>query len=377
MSPNLSLDGRIAAAFGDGGRPGAVVTWWLSPVFVPDAKKCRRTGESDKVPRIMPRPSTAIKQSEPMSDFQEDLFLPPGEASAPTRLSRLRDEAIKYARQWASTQDDFHLDEEWIFVREEGDRTYHTVHRFHPYYALFPPPLITKLVADYSKKGDLVVDSFCGGGVTAVESMLLGRQAYASDISPLAALVTKVKTTPLVISSKWLNQFSRDVHEEVSAIKHGRRPKGLPVPPMHNIDHWFHPETQLKLAVILKMIREIQDEDRRDFLVVAFSSILRKCSSSQNLESHLRVRKGKKPSDPIIFVPRLHDMVTRMNVFRERLPAKVSACAECADARTLSERLGEKSADLVVTSPPYGTTAKYTSIYKLSFDWLGLPRPMI
>jgi hypothetical protein len=41
----------------------------------------------------------------------------------------------------------------------------------------------------------------------------------------------------------------------------------------------------------------------------------------------------------------------------------------------LSERTGVEVADLIVTSPPYGTTAKYTSIYKLSFDWLGLPRP--
>jgi hypothetical protein len=137
---------------------------------------------------------------------------------------------------------------------------------------------------------------------------------------------------------------------------------------MHNIDHWFSRETQRKLAIILKMIGEVEDRHRR-------ASILRKCSTSQNLESHLRVRKGKKPSDPIIFVQRLHDMVTRMNKYRSNLPPDVSARVESADARTLSQRLGENSVDLIITSPPYGTTSKYTSIYKLSFDWLDLPRP--
>jgi hypothetical protein len=310
-----------------------------------------------------------------MSQVQADLFLPRGETSARAGMTKLREDAIKYARQWASTQDDFRLDEEWIFVREEGDRTYHTVHRFHPYYALFPPPLIVKLVTEYSKPGELVADPFCGGGVTAVESMLLGRQAYASDISPLAALVTKVKTTPLTISSKWANDLSLKVHEEISGTKFGRQLKGARIPAMHNIDHWFSPETQRKLAIILKMIGEVEDRHRRDFLTVTFSSILRKCSMSQNLESHLRVRKGKKPSDPIIFVQRLHDMVTRMNKYRAMLPPGVAARVDTADARTLSQRLGENSVDLIVTSPPYGTTAKYTSIYKLSFDWLDLPRP--
>jgi hypothetical protein len=288
----------------------------------------------------------------------------------------LREDALRYAREWASTQDDFHLDEEWVFVREEGDRTYHTVHRFHPYYALSQPPLISKLVAEYSQPGDLVVDGFCGGGVTAVESMLLGRNAYASDISPLARLITKVKTTPLVIPRKWVDQFSHEIHDAISGIRHGRTPNDLPIPNMHNIDHWFRPDIQVKLGAILKLIKMVPDTDLRDFLVITFSSILRKCSSSQNLESHLRVWKGKTPADPIIFIQRLNDMVARMDTFVSRLPSQRNALVECADARTLSERLGENRVDLIVTSPPYGTTAKYTSIYKLSFDWLDFPRPV-
>lgn len=293
-----------------------------------------------------------------------------------SRSQAVREQGLRYAREWASTQDDFHLDDEWVFVREEGDRTYHTVHRFHPYYALFPPPLIQKLVTSYSRPGQLVVDCFCGGGVTAVESMLLGRDSYSSDISPLAALITKAKTTPITIPARWLSEFSQEVHEAVSTIKFGRKRKGLPIPAMHNIDHWFSPGSQSKLASILQLIRQVKDPDRRDFLLVAFSSILRKCSTAQNLESHLRVRKGKKPADPMIFIARLHDMVRRMETFRERVPRGVRAEVACGDARTLSQRLDASVVDLVITSPPYGTTAKYTSIAKLSFDWLGLPRPV-
>jgi DNA modification methylase len=292
---------------------------------------------------------------------------------------RLREEALRYAHEWAEKQGDFRfaIDEEWLFVREEGDRTYHTVNRFHPYFAMAQPPLIAKLIADYSKPSDLVVDGFCGAGVTAIEAMLLGRNAYVSDISPLARLVTKVKTTTLNLSSKWTNAFAHSVHEALLQIRNGAEPKDLPVPPMHNIDHWFRPRTQLGLAAILKLIEGVSDTNKRDFLLVAFSSILRKCSTSQNFESHLRVREGKRPAEPDVFIPRVFDMVQRMNAFRERLPAVHGrARAACGDARTLSERVEPESVDLIVTSPPYGTTSKYTSIYKLSFDWLGFPRPV-
>lgn len=47
----------------------------------------------------------------------------------------------------------------------------------------------------YSKAGETVLDPFCGSGTTAIEAMLLGRNAISIDIDPFARLLIKVKTT--------------------------------------------------------------------------------------------------------------------------------------------------------------------------------------
>ena len=47
----------------------------------------------------------------------------------------------------------------------------------------------------YSKAGETVLDPFCGSGTTAIEAMLLGRNAMSIDIDPFARLLIKVKTT--------------------------------------------------------------------------------------------------------------------------------------------------------------------------------------
>lgn len=40
-----------------------------------------------------------------------------------------------------------------------------------------------------------MLDPFCGSGTTAIEAMLLGRNAMSIDIDPFARLLIKVKTT--------------------------------------------------------------------------------------------------------------------------------------------------------------------------------------
>lgn len=46
------------------------------------------------------------------------------------------------------------------------------------------------------------------------------------------------------------------------------------------------------------------------------------------------------------------------------------------DCRKLTEILPKNSIDIVITSPPYGTGSKYTDVYRMSFDWLGLDKPI-
>lgn len=70
-------------------------------------------------------------------------------------------------------------------------------HGFYRYPARFGEVFVREAIAQFSRKGDVVLDPFCGGGTTIVEALSCGRKAIGADISPLAIFVARVKTTPL------------------------------------------------------------------------------------------------------------------------------------------------------------------------------------
>jgi 16S rRNA G966 N2-methylase RsmD len=67
----------------------------------------------------------------------------------------------------------------------------------HKYFARRPWNVFSELIIHYSSPGDIVLDPFCGGGVTVVESLRLRRRAVGVDVNPLATYVTKMEVRPL------------------------------------------------------------------------------------------------------------------------------------------------------------------------------------
>lgn len=47
----------------------------------------------------------------------------------------------------------------------------------------------------YSAPGEFVLDPFCGSGTTAIEAMLLSRNAMSIDIDPFARLLLRIPAT--------------------------------------------------------------------------------------------------------------------------------------------------------------------------------------
>src|SRR5213595_3284184 len=59
---------------------------------------------------------------------------------------------------------------------------------------MFPESFVEIWVNRVSKPGDVVLDPFCGRGTTPFQALLMGRNALACDINPVAYCITRAKT---------------------------------------------------------------------------------------------------------------------------------------------------------------------------------------
>jgi adenine-specific DNA methylase len=70
------------------------------------------------------------------------------------------------------------------------------VYGVHAYHTKVPPEAIAACLEEFSEPGDLVLDPFCGSGMTGVAAGLTGRRAFLADLSPAAAHIASNYTSP-------------------------------------------------------------------------------------------------------------------------------------------------------------------------------------
>lgn len=82
------------------------------------------------------------------------------------------------------------------------DRVSGAPHDFYRYPARFSPVFAREAIKAFTRRGETVLDPFCGGGTTLVEAISLGRRAVGMDISSLATFVARTKTTAISVHDK-------------------------------------------------------------------------------------------------------------------------------------------------------------------------------
>lgn len=106
---------------------------------------------------------------------------------------------------------------------KESETTKH-VHRLHPYKGKFIPQLVEYFLNDktdeyktqtYFKKGDIVLDPFCGSGTTLVQANEMGMHAVGIEVSAFNAVISNIKTQKVNFS-----ELNRTVNEITSKLKH-------------------------------------------------------------------------------------------------------------------------------------------------------------
>lgn len=75
------------------------------------------------------------------------------------------------------------------------------IYRMHRYFARRPYSVFAELVRHYSRQNEVILDPFCGGGVTLVEGILQNRRVIGFDINPIATFVTKMELLDVDLNS--------------------------------------------------------------------------------------------------------------------------------------------------------------------------------
>lgn len=70
-------------------------------------------------------------------------------------------------------------------------RSYKGIYAMHKYWSKKPSDIVANFIQRYSRPGDVVLDPFCGSGVTVIESVRLLRRSVGIDINPIAVFLTK------------------------------------------------------------------------------------------------------------------------------------------------------------------------------------------
>ncbi|HNQ62902.1 MAG TPA: DNA methyltransferase [Syntrophorhabdaceae bacterium] len=272
------------------------------------------------------------------------------------------------------------IQKDWSFEGFKPSETGKWTHSYHRYPAKFIPQLVEKLIDEYIPNSVAHInDPFMGSGTTIATAISRGFMASGTDINAIAYLMAKVKSTPIepnYLESKINLLFSRLGFSDELQIFASKVIEPL-VHKNHieKINYWFNEDNKIKLGLILKAIYHEEDEIIRDFFLVAFSHILKKCSIWLQGSTKPTRDLKKTPSKPFIELKRhLNKMKEGNYNFYKVVPEKTKMDInsylkiELGDAR--KQPLPDDCVDLVISSSPYVTSYEYADLHQLSTIWL-------
>lgn len=258
------------------------------------------------------------------------------------------------------------------------------IHRWFWYREGYSLDLVKELISELPR-GSVVLDPFCGAGTTLLASREIGLPSVGFDVNPISIIVSKVKTTPLTV-----------VQTELLTLRVGLLKKAditLPADPkpiFKIIDKVFDAKILQALLIFRKIINSTNDEGVRDFLFVAWLSIVEGVSNVYKEGNGIKYKNRRRTDDGYISV----DMSAwnkavlpddRLEFVKQRLLKKIEQMTKDlefmpvnsaevriheAGAESLTSHMAPNSAAMALFSPPYCNCFNYFKMYKVEL-WMG------
>ncbi len=258
-------------------------------------------------------------------------------------------------------------------------KTGYLTHNLHPYPAKFIPQIPNALIQELSSVGDTIADIFCGSGTTLVEALQLKRHAVGIDANPLAALISRAKTTALDEASlaalaahqDACRRLVQSIDPHIGDLFHGGRPFQSSAwrPAQQICEFWFEPHVVEELAELRQLTDAMPVEAAKRLCQTAFSAIIVSVSKQDSDTRYVRRDKAVAPGDTV-------------RRYLSQLDAATGAVRELSDLvedhlscqvfnMDVLDAPDTEAFDLVVTSPPYPNAYSYHLYHRTRLAWLG------
>ncbi|MFF3361779.1 TRM11 family methyltransferase [Streptomyces misionensis] len=303
---------------------------------------------------------------------QERFRLADGRQHTSGPLAETTDALASRLRQRAELTPEF-----WSFSgrsRREGG------HGIFAYPAMMVPQLQGALLEDVQAVDPTVssvFDPFMGSGTVMLESVSRGLSFYGTDVNPLAVLLATVKSNAYDpeqlthVRQKIAVRVTEDISSQIAVD-------------FTNRDKWFRTDVAVDLSKLKRAISAERRKSVRQAFWVALAETIRLVSNSRTstvkLHSYSPEEIVSRQIDTIDTflrisasqIEQLKDQAEALSQGFDRNPDLTISCT-VADARIVPAAKYRATADVLMTSPPYGdnvTTVTYGQHSYLPLQWI-------
>lgn len=255
-------------------------------------------------------------------------------------------------------------------VRVSEEAVLADLHGFHSYPARMHPDTAKVLIESMSRRGETVLDPFCGSGTVLVAAQRLERVAFGSDLNPIAVELASLKTARL--GAKFAESIEQTAARVAEHAKDRQKQKLGPTVPYGPEDReLFATYVLLELDGLRDGIEALGDPPMERALFLVLSAILTKLSlKAGDASSRTTTKRIARGYAIRFFAHKAHDLAQRLVEAKQQTPRGARpARVELTDARRLGF-VADRSVGLIVTSPPYPGVYDYFNHHALRLRWL-------
>ncbi|MDR0676798.1 MAG: type I restriction enzyme HsdR N-terminal domain-containing protein [Elusimicrobiota bacterium] len=272
----------------------------------------------------------------------------------------------------------------------------------HGYFTRQVWNVVAEYIKNFTQKGDIVLDSFGGTGVTCIEAMMNGRKAINVDLNPLAIFLVDALTCPVNIKElgtafeEVVNEYEKkepkNKKEVKKILKNNKKypyPKDIIMPKgsdVEFIEELFSKEQLAKLALLKSIIKKQKNKYIKKVLMLMFSGLI----TRSNLTYHTSNIGGGNAAPFMYYRYRIAPKPTIIDImksFKLRFEKITNAKKEIEyyiNKNTIENLkivkgtatdlnfINDESVDYIYTDPPYGKKIAYLDLSIMWNAWLDL-----